>query len=353
METLAPRSGGLPQFDPATVVPPETGRGAACIVPGVLWLRMPLDVIPHVNVWALDDRDGWTVVDTGMYATDSINAWDAAFAAGLAGKPVNRIIATHFHPDHAGMAGWLQQRTGADLWMTQGEYLTLAMAQYEAAGPVPAPWLAFHRAAGWTDEELAHYRADFGRYAQITSPLPATFRRLADRDRLAIGGMSWEVVIGAGHSPEHACLYCEDLGLFIAGDQVLPNISANVSVVPREPLGNPLDIWLTTLALIKQRVPDGVAVLPAHGRPFWGLHQRIDAIIAEHLCRLDLIRQSLGQGAKRVRELFPILFKRPVALATLRMATGEAMAHLNYLRHRGEVQCERGRDGVLVWTLHR
>ncbi|WP_179046198.1 MBL fold metallo-hydrolase [Sphingobium lactosutens] len=311
------------------IEPPEIGSGSAAkIAEGVFWMRMPMGGrIEAINLWALADNDGWTIIDTGLRTTETAAAWHQAFASTLANQPIQRIIVTHLHPDHSGMAGWLAQKHAAPLWMTRLEYLTLRVLASYTGQEAPAEAIQFYKAAGWGEIELDHYRARFGDFGKMLYPLPDNFRALEDGQRLKIGDREWMIVVGKGHSPEHAMLYCADLDLLISGDQVLPEISSNVSVQPLEPEADPLSDWLVTLGKIRQTVPNDVLVLPAHGKPFRGLHERIGALIQGHEDGLARLLALLG-SPKRAIDIFPALFKRQISLSLLGLATGESLAHL-------------------------
>ena len=329
---------------------PGTGDGSAvAVAPGVLWLRMPLyTALPWINVWALADSDGWTVVDTGVHSAASIGAWSAALGGALGGRPVSRVIATHLHPDHCGLAGWLCERDGSRLWMTRLEYLTGRLMAADTGHEPPRDGIEFYRGAGWDAEALRRYAEKFGWFGQMIYPLPASYRRIVDGETLTIRGRAWHVVVGTGHSPEHACLHCPELGLLISGDQVLPRITSNVSVYPLEPDADPLADWQASIAAIKARIGDDVLVLPAHNSPFYGLHARLDRLAAVHVQGLQRLEERLAEP-RRVVDVFGALFKRPIDATVLGMATGEAIAHLNHLQRIGRAIRERDAEGVWWW----
>jgi len=310
---------------------------AVDVAPGVKWLRMPLDgALGFINVWAIADGDGWAIVDTGIGGAETVQAWREAFRTSLDERPATRVFVTHMHPDHIGMAGWLTRKYDCRLWITRLEFLTCRSLAADSGREAPPDAVRFYRAAGWDAEAIETYRARFGFFGRAIHVLPDTFRRLSDGDELDIGGRLWRVVTGAGHSPEHACLYCPELKLLISGDQVLPRISPNVAVFPAEPDADPLHDWLTSLARIKGLVPDDVLVLPAHNDPFFGLHARLDRLIGGHERGLERLRK-LAAEPKRVVDLFPALFRRTIEPGLLGLATGETLAHLNYLLARGGV----------------
>ncbi len=333
--------------------PPEPGHGRE-IRPGVRWLRMHLPwALTHINLYALADDDGWAMVDTGAQTRETLASWTRALAAedALAGKRITRVFVTHMHPDHVGMAGWLTRRFDARLWMTRLEYLTCRTLVADTGREAPDDAIRFYRRAGWKDDEIEHYRAIFGGFGRVVYALPDSFRRLHDGERVRIGAHEWCVIVGNGHSPEHACFYCEELKMLISGDQVLPRISSNVSVFPTEPDADPLGDWIASIAKLRAAVPDDTLVLPSHGEPFRGLHARLDRLAAGHEKSLARLRRALAEP-KRAIDVFGALFARPIEGAQLLgMATGESLAHLNYLVARGEVVRESGDDGASRYWL--
>jgi glyoxylase-like metal-dependent hydrolase (beta-lactamase superfamily II) len=330
---------------------PEAGSGEAVeIAPGILWLRMPLGgSLKAINVWALDDGEGWTIVDTGLRTKESAQGWRDAFDGVLSGKPVTRVICTHMHPDHVGLAGWILRKfPNARLWMTRLEYITCRMLAADTGREAPEDGVRFFKAAGWDESAIETYREKFGGFGRGLYPLPDSYHRISDGDVLRIGAHDWRVVVGCGHSPEHACLYCPDLKLLISGDQVLPRISSNVSVHPTEPDADPLTDWLTSLAKVKAEVPNAVLVLPAHNEPFHGLHLRIDHMLRGHERGLIRLERRLDEP-KRTVDVFGALFARQIGPDNLGLATGEAQAHLNCLWKRGLATPKLDEQGVRWW----
>jgi len=304
---------------------------------GIRWLRMPLPmVLEHINLWLLDDGEGCAIVDTGVFVASNREVWENTFSSSMQEPRISRVIVTHLHPDHVGCAGWLTEKHAVELWMTREEYLLCRILIADTGRPAPEAGVRFYRAAGFSDEALQRYRDMFGMFGKYVSPLPESYHRLVDGEHLVIGNSAWEVVVGRGHSPEHACLLNTERKLLISGDQVLPTISSNVSVYPTEPRANPLKDWIGSLGAMKDRLPEDVLVLPAHGRPFYGAQQRIDALIAEHLEALDKLLDLCAEP-KRAIDVFPALFKGRISAGNLIMATGEAVAHLNYLVAEGAI----------------
>ncbi|WP_166575657.1 MBL fold metallo-hydrolase [Caulobacter sp. SLTY] len=337
-----------PKLDyPFETVPTPGAGDAVEIRPGVLWLRQPLGgPLGFINVWALADGEGWAIVDTGLQTRETAQAWREAFKGALGGKPITRVIVTHLHPDHIGLAGWMTRKFDCRLWMTRLEYIQCRMLVADTGREAPEDGLRFYKAAGWDEESIDNYRHKFGGFGKAIYQLPDSYRRLTDGEVFRIGDHDWRVVTGNGHSPDHACLWCEELGLFISGDQVLPRISSNVSVFPTEPDGDPLTDWLTSLAKLKATVPDTVLVLPAHNDPFHGLHARLDHLMAGHERQLGRLEKSLAEAPKRSIDVFGSLFARPIGPELMGMATGESLAHINCLIGRGRVVAEQDGDGV-------
>ena len=322
------------------------------VAPGVFWIRMPLPGrLNHINLWVIEDGDGWALVDTGLRTEETVALWRDLFANALRGKPLRRIFVTHMHPDHVGMAGWLARKERATLWMSRLEYLTCRVMASDSGREAPPEALEFYRQAGWSETALDAYRARFGRFGSAIHALPDCFHRLDDGMEVPIGGRTWRVVMGNGHSPEHACLHCPELDLFISGDQVLPRISSNVSLHPTEPDSNPMADWLDSVAKLRREVPDSVLVLPAHNECFRGLHARLDYLGDSQRHVLDNLSRVLSEPRRAV-DVFEVLFGRPIdesQISLFGMATGESLACLQYLIGRGEAVKEL-RDGVAWYS---
>ena len=316
---------------------------------GVRWLRMPLPFeLNHINLWLLEEEDGWTIVDTGI-ALDDIKAnWEAVLAAHCRAKPVKRIIVTHCHPDHLGLARWLGDKLGVGTWITQGEMLNAyawfhQLPNYDVDGMV-----GFFRRHG-LDEARAGSLFDRGpTYRGRVDGLPTEYRRLFEGDRVRIGGRDWRVIVGYGHSPEHASLYCAELEVLISGDMLLPRISTNVSVMSSNPDGDPIRLFLESIARY-EALPEGTLVLPSHGRPFRGIHARVAQLEAHHRERFEALVAACDVP-KSACELIPTLFQRELDAHQTMFAMGESIAHLNYLEHAGRVRRSRDAAGVFRFT---
>lgn len=323
---------------------PEFGAWTEA-APGVLWLRSPLPIsLGWINLYLLEDGPGWTLVDTGLDTPAAREAWEQVL--GALDRPITRVVCTHMHPDHIGLAGWLTRRFGCGLWMSRLEYVTARMLVADTGRPAPEAGVAFYRRAGWDEAALTRYRERFGMFGRAVSSLPDSFERLEASGVLSIGGEAWRVLVGCGHSPEHVCLLRERDGVFLSGDQVLPRISSNVSVFPTEPEADPLGDWLASCARLITQTPEDARVMPSHNAPFSGLHRRLRQLIASHERALGRLERFLGDGPQPAAACFPVLFGRSIGAGDLGLATGEALAHLNRLRRAGRVVREPGPDGV-------
>ncbi|MBQ5938702.1 MBL fold metallo-hydrolase [Massilia sp. AB1] len=327
------------------------------IVPGLRWARMPLPfALDHINLWLLEDehegQQGWSLIDCGA-ATDATRAaWEQVLAEGLAGEPLVRVFATHCHPDHVGLSGWLCERFTAPFWTTTGEFAfarMMAAALPGVDGPSAIPHFERH---GLTDPAmLEQMRSRRNYYPSLVPAVPASYTRLQDGQQLRIGGHSWRVITGFGHSPEHASLYCDALKVLVSGDMVLPRISTNVSVFAVEPEGNPLQLYLDSLGKFAD-LPEDTLVLPAHGKPFRGLHTRIAQLRAHHEARLAEVVAACEEPKSAV-DIVPIMFRRQLDAHQLSFALGEALAHLHKLWRDGVLLRNNNIDGVIRFQCNK
>lgn len=308
---------------------------AVPVAPGIEWLCMPLPfALNHINLWLLADGEGYAAVDTG-FAQDPIKeAWKSA----LAGRHLTRCIVTHCHPDHLGLAAWLEQQTGAPLWIAQGEYLAAHMMADQIAGYAIPAMVEFFRRHGLDQARIDALIARGNGYKRGVPEIPATYHRLFDNQLLKVGAHEWRTIVGHGHAPEHMSLYCAELGVLISGDMLLPRISTNISVMASNPHGDPLGQFLASIDGFRA-LPGDTLVLPSHGRPFRGLHARVDQLHAHHAERCEVLVDACRDGEKSAAELIAVLFNREIPDPHQTMfAMGEAIAHLNYLHHAGKMQ---------------
>jgi glyoxylase-like metal-dependent hydrolase (beta-lactamase superfamily II) len=362
---------------------PAPGRSLE-VAPGVRWLRMGLPfALDHINLWLLRDElngePGWTVVDCGVDNAATRALWEEVFTHELQGLPVLRVVVTHMHPDHIGLAHWLCERwstperpaagppqggasppggwrggeaasLGAHecrLWISATDWNAARVASHSTTGFGGEAAARFFAQHGLVDEDsLAKVRARSSYYASMVPQVPRRFRRLMDGAVLHIGGQAWQCIAGYGHAPEHISLHCPALGLLISGDMVLPRISTNVSVIDLEPEANPLALYLRSIAAMLA-LPAATLVLPSHGKPFTGLHERIQQLQQHHAERLAEVLQACAEAPHSAAELLMLMFKRPLDLHQTTFAMGEAIAHLHLLAEEGRLQPVTGSDGVL------
>lgn len=316
---------------------PEQGEMRQ-VVDGIYWLRMPLPMaLDHINLYLLEDDDGWWVVDTGIAVGATEEIWEKVLTTSLQGKPVKAVIATHCHPDHIGMAGWLCERFRVPLYMTQGEYMAGLVFSRTTAEHFSWTSEQHLRRCGYQPEQIERARKHHGGFGFVIKPMPTAFQRLEDGMRLTINGRHWRIVVGHGHSPEHACLFSESLNVLVSGDQVIPRITSNVSVQGNQPNANPLREWLQSHERLLEELPADALVLPAHNAPFYGLHYRLRYLIEHHEDHLLALEEACVEGDPCAMELLPVLFARELDENHVGLAVGECVAHLNYLHQRGQL----------------
>lgn len=320
---------------------PEPGTAMA-LAPGVRWIRMPLPyALNHINLWLLEDGDGrWCAVDTGMDMGDVKLHWKTLISA----YPLSRQIVTHYHPDHLGLSAWLQEYTGAPLTMTQAEYLTAQAFANEIGNYSPTATGELFRRHGLGAERLQALAERGNAYRRAVPQIPASYTVLRDDDSVRIGAHDWRVIVGHGHCPEHAALYCEALGVLIGGDMMLPSISTNVAVFAPNPDEDSLSDFLASIRKFSALPADTLA-LPSHGRPFRGIHTRVAALEKHHADRCADLIAACRQQAHTAASLLPVLFQRDITDPHQTFfAMSEAIAHLNFLEQRGELKREADGD---------
>lgn len=327
--------------------------------PGLHWIRMPMPfALNHINLWALDDEldgtPGWTIIDAGV-ATEAIReAWQSLWQGPLAGKPLTRMLVTHMHPDHVGNAQWLIEHFSAPdhaarLWMSATDHFAAQLACESTTGfggPRAADFFAEHGLNKPEDVEKIRGRSNY--FKSLVPQVPYDYRRLQDGMLIHIGAREWRCIAGYGHSPEHMSLFNEQDGLLISGDMLLPSISTNVSVVDLEPEGDSLGLFLSSLDKMADLPADTLA-LPSHGLPFTGIHARIQQLKDHHRDRLDDVMAACSSKPSHAADMLPVLFKRQLDLHQTTFAMGEAIAHLNYLWHRGQLHRSRSPEGIWLY----
>jgi glyoxylase-like metal-dependent hydrolase (beta-lactamase superfamily II) len=329
---------------------PEAGQLHE-IADGVHWFRMPLPMsLDHINLYVLDDGDDIAIVDTGINSDVCRKQWEQILDGPLAGRRVSRVIATHYHPDHLGLAGWLCARFNAPLWISRAEFLLARTLTLDSQSTVPEEAVRFYARTGWTAASLELLKASgWGNFSKIAAPLPLGYIRMKAGDVLRIGAYDWTCVPGNGHSPEHICLHQPRLGVLISGDQLLPRITSNVSVYTTEPEANPLQDWFDSLDRLEAMPPETL-VLPAHNEPFTGVQVRTKQLRDDHQSKLDRLLEHIKAAPRTAIECFEILFKRKLSGRDYVMATGEALAHLRYLEERFLIS-RRMRDAAVEYYV--
>ena len=339
---------------------PESGSTLE-VAPGVRWIRMSLPfALNHINLWLLRDDiagpdgcvvQGWSIVDCCITVDAAKAQWEDIFATQLQGLPVLRVIVTHMHPDHIGLAWWLCQRWNAPLWISATDYNAARNSSRSTTGFGGSGAADFFAAHGLSDPDaLAKVRGRTSYYPGMVPEVPPRFCRMMDGDTVRIGGRDWRCISGYGHAPEHIALYCDELHLLIGGDMMLPRISTNVSVYDVEPESNPLQLFLASVDKFRA-LPEDTLTLPSHGKPFRGLHRRIEQLHDHHRDRLAEVMDACAVSPQTAADVLPMMFKRPLDLHQTTFAMGEAVAHLHLLWFEGKLRRRLGEDGVYRFSV--
>lgn len=318
----------------------------------ILWLRLPLPMtLDHVNIYALDDGDGWTIIDTGFQTGKSKDIWADLLNGPLAAKPVRRVIATHHHPDHIGLAGWFDAEHGARVWTTRTAFLFTRMLTLDHHEKTSDANLLHMKRAGAPEAmiEKARTREPMN-FSRIVAPLNNGYKRIRENDRINMGGQMWRVFTGDGHAPEHATFWSADGKLVIAGDQILPRISPNLGVYPNEPEADPVGEWLVSCQKFQPYAREKHLVLPGHNRPFTGLPKRLEQLIDNHHGAIKRLSKFLVEPHSAV-ECFDTIYKRRINEGEFGLAMVEAIAHLNHMFSSGEADKRLGPDGVIRFQV--
>ncbi|USG62915.1 MBL fold metallo-hydrolase [Sneathiella marina] len=319
---------------------------------GLLWVRMPIPIkgLDYINLYLIEDENGWTMVDSGFNSELIKDLWEDIFRTKLKGKPVTRLICTHFHPDHMGLAGWITSRWKIPLTMTFGEWTFGRMLYLEAAEQTPEFVVDFYRSVGFNDKMLERVKSrGFNHFSRAMTEVPMGFDRIVDNEIIRIGSRDWKIVVGHGHCPEHACLYSEADGILISGDQILPRITPHIGVYPAEPMANPLKQFIDSIDTF-MKLPADTLVLPAHNDVFTGLHNQLEYYQSHHEDRLNRLKAACVSPQSAI-DLLPVLFDRELSDSDKGLAISEGLAHCHYLVGEGELDRECGDDGV--WRFHR
>ncbi|WP_334057117.1 MBL fold metallo-hydrolase [Alteromonas sp. S005] len=319
------------------------------VAEGVLWLTMPLPFeLDHINLYLIRGENGWVVIDTGIGTSTTKSLWKCIFKQ--LDEPIVGVIVTHLHPDHVGLAGWIADKCDVPFYMTQTEYFTARAFAAGRNGATNERDVLYYRRVGLDESMITKLTSGEGNgYSSVVSPIPISYTRLKHGMTLSLGDNEWKVMVGRGHSPEHACLYNEKKNILISGDHILPIITPNIGAYSTEPDANTLADYLDTLPQFKS-LPQNTTVLPAHKLPFIGLHERVDTLIAHHHEHLRALLDAC-EKPRTVVELLPVMFKRKLSSRNMVFAVAECLSHLNYLLNEGCISRTLNEEGVYIFKV--
>ena len=322
------------------------------IAEAVFWLRLPLPMkLDHVNIYVLDDGDGWTLIDTGMKSRKVQGMWQHLLDGPLRSKPVKRVVATHHHPDHIGFHGWFVEQFGAEYVSTQVAYLTARMLTLDVQDSYSPGQIDFYRRAGMRADLLAKRETERPfNFSDMVHPIPVGFTRIEEGDVIEMGSRIWDIRVDHGHAPGHASFWSRDDNLVLSGDQVIASISSNIGVYPTEPDANPLAEWMNSCGRLQEFATADHLALPGHKLPFIGMPLRLEQLLENHHGALDRLRVDL-KSSKTAGEIMLAVFKRNIGDGEYGLGLVEALAHCNYLWHAGEASRTLDQDGAYRWVI--
>jgi len=308
------------------------------VAEGIFWICTPLPFrLRAINAYLIEEPDGWTIIDCGYGSEEAQRQWESVWSKNMKDKPVKRVVVTHFHPDHFGNAGWMQEKWGVTPSMSETEWAFANLAANNLNTDAIDLRCDFYSKNGLSKALEEKFRTEVFRYSSGCPSVPSSFTRLKDGDELIIRGARWRIMVGRGHSPEHVCLYSNDLGIMMSGDQILPEISPNVSVWPIEPNANALGDFIGTMNRFRMLLRKDTLVLPSHRKPFRGVHERMDQLEHHHHLRLEEILSHTGAAGISAGDLISLIFPGNLDGHQIGFAMNEALAHLNYLMYAGKL----------------
>jgi glyoxylase-like metal-dependent hydrolase (beta-lactamase superfamily II) len=326
--------------------PPAPGE-VKTVADGILWVRIPLPFrLNHINVYLLEDGDGWAILDTGIGNDETRHLWEGLVQGPLRGRRLTRLIVTHLHPDHIGLAGWLCRRFDLPLFTSQNSYLGCWNISLSPGALDAKPYRDFYLEHGLSAELTDQVVMRGHNYLTMVDDLPPTFRRLVHGDTLQVGGRCFSVLTGEGHAPEQIMLYSPTDRIFLAADQVLAKITPNVSVWAVDPEGDPLGLYIRSLNQLLDTLPDDALVLPGHQLPFYGLHTRAAQLIEHHEKRCVLIAEACRARPRSAADLVPVMFTRALDPHQMSFAFSEVQAHVNYMLRTDRLRWAETTDGI-------
>ena len=327
---------------------PEDGTARA-IAPGILWARLPLPFrLNHVNVWLIEEADGWTVIDTGCATPEIMAVWEQLLAGPMRGGKIVRVIVTHGHVDHVGLAGWLVESFDTDFVGTFGEWVWARLAHTHDVPNSRTTHHSYLVRHGFGQEVADTLVKNRQRFVDLSQPIPGWITEIRDGDAVSFGGRNWRVIVTRGHAFEHASFYDAASNILIAGDHLLPRISPMIAVSEMMPRSDPLGDYLASFPQF-DGVPANALVLPSHGLPYRGIRERIEELREHHRRRLDETVEFLRETSTALA-LSRALFPHVEGPDNIGFALGETLAHVNYLVDRGIVDEERDADGRAIYT---
>ena len=320
------------------------------IASDLFWVQFELPFrLNHVNLFLMDTPTGWLIIDAGLKSDHSIDHWNALIDGPMKSKKVSGLLITHYHPDHIGMAGWIQEKFDIPCYITEKELFTAKTFRSMPDDEYAKIFRNVFVRAGMSEEDLIAMGPATRLYKNRVHELPE-FEVIKEGHEIISNDGKWIVRTDSGHSPEHVSLLDTKRNLYLSGDFLLPRISPNISDNFFDPLDDRLGEYIKYLNEIKS-IGSETSVFPGHDWPFKNGAQRAQDLIDHHNNRLNILINELKVKSITIMDSISLIFDRKIGNEQMHFAIGEARAHLIHLDVTGKAKSVTDDNGTVHYNI--